>query len=247
MGFPERYLPTVVLSLVAAHLVFGHSPTSWAQEIPPVLYADVPLGSDPSIPVWLAADVAVDPDGSLSELLSSGSQLTIHSLLRNASPNRCTEVTEFYDHDVYITTDRSTLQDALEGDALIVLARVDQSAPGFLRSEPGQMFSARVLENLKGNAPNSIYFFVPVGEFRAGPYRICKVDMRYKRIPIHGDEVVLMVPRVTNTNEPFLALSTGAGLFQRTEDGWLVPPSRFRDVSVKWSAFLRDAKRGARE
>lgn len=223
----------IALAALLAGLAPVLAATGTAQapaEIPPVLYADVPPRLDLSLPFWLAANEAIDSEGKVTDELSDVNKGVLESILRDHVPGRCIEVTESYDNYPWLKGD--TLAEVIATSDLVLSGTVTASAPGFQLAEPGQLFRLELDRAYKGSANLDYYFFfVPIGRFKAGPYEICKTDVRFPGAPTVGDRVVLIVPKTRNPAEHYLNISyDGSTVLLRGNDVLL--PKNFQNEGL---------------
>jgi hypothetical protein len=200
-----------------------------AADIPPVLFTTLPQ-VDPSYPTFVAASAAISSDGKIdSDLFHPHAVRSLESLLAVESATGCNELGPVY-WELTNVPDRSTLRLAARTSQLTLVGRVVEREYGFHFFEAGQLLSIEVEEVIRGDAPlDRYYYFHPIGDFQAGPYRICKSDSRYPEPPAIGDRVLLMVPRpVTDPSEPYLELETPEGVVVLAADGEIRLPDRFR-------------------
>ncbi len=118
--------------------------------------------------------------------------------------------------DQHERPDRVSISGAAKGSTAVILGEVERSAFGFFKDQPGQLVRFRPTRTFKGGplTLDSYYFFIPVGEFEAGPYKFCKSDSRYPSPPAPGEEVLVMVPDQYewSPDDPFIRLETAHSL-----------------------------------
>lgn len=231
MNRSRRLLPAVVVLLLAATAVEAGTRIrrETPSEIPPVLFTTLPQ-VDPAYPTFVAASAAVSSEGEInSDLFHPHAVRSLESLLGAEPVNGCVELDSVY-WELINVPDRSTLRQTADTSQLTIVGRVVGREYGFHFFEAGQLLEVEVEEVIRGEAPlDRYYYFHPVGEFEAGPYRICKSDSRYPDPPQLGDRVVLMVPRpVHNPREPYLELETSEGVVVLAADGEVGLPDTFR-------------------
>ena len=113
----------------------------------------------------------------------------------------CVSLENFYAGSVN-SKDRSTLAKAAQSSKVVLVGKVRDIGFGFRGPTPGQLVEIAPEGFLAGKLPKQpYYFFIPVGRFTVGETEICKTDTRWTQIPEIGDEVVLMLPRLTGTVE----------------------------------------------
>lgn len=200
-------------------------------DIPPVLFTTLQK-FDPSYPTFVSAEAAIDEKGLVDPTLFHPSTAkTIQSLFTEEwLLDGCYHYGEVYD-DELLLPDRSTLPLAVKHSPVVLLGRVTERQYGFQGSIAGQLLEIEPEETLKGSAPLKRYFvFLPVGVFEAGPYRICKTDVRFPSPPARGDRLLLMVPRpLEDEREPFLDIATAEGVVVLQADGKADLPRAFEE------------------
>ncbi len=221
MKTTRRSYRQLVLSLFTVSLVL----TSLAGESMPSLLTTKSEHVDKSYPTWVSASAASRADGSLeSGLFHPGLWERLQKLL-NVPPDPvkgCVPISEVLEAWV-APPDMSSLEAAFRSSELVLRGRVVDREFGFDRGTPGQLFRVDRIEDFKGkNVLNVYYFFVPVGHFKAGKTEICKTDYRFPNIPAVEDEVVLLIPGVTD-GDPFLDLTFESGLLVLRGEAALLP------------------------
>ncbi|MEM1180861.1 MAG: hypothetical protein AAGM22_21125 [Acidobacteriota bacterium] len=150
-------------------------------------------------PIWVSSEAALQPDGAVDKSLLHEDDARLIQKFIDLPPgqNGCVELEEFYTSKIN-APDRSTLEKAAQTSKAIVVGEVVDQAYGFSGGTPGQLFEVRAQQSLAGRLPiQSYYFFVPVGRFAVGDTEICKTDRRWQRVPRVGEEVALLVPRLS--------------------------------------------------
>lgn len=204
--------------------------------IPPVLFSAADE-FNPSYPVFVSASAAVDEDGDFDPSFFHPHVIDRlkHLLSEEWLIDGCYRHSQFYFDELGIP-DRSTLKRAIENSPVVAIAEVVARDYGFQDITPGQLLEVKIKEGLKGSLPLRSYFiFLPVGEFGAGPFRICKTDPRYPEPPLIGEKILVMVPRQVNgSEERFLHLANSQGLVVLEDDNGVRLPSEFeRNASKK--------------
>jgi len=198
-------------------------------DIPLVLFTTLPQ-VDPAYPTFVAASAAISADGKVNTKLFHPLVVKgLERMLAREPVGGCIELGPFF-WELINVPGRETLAQAAEISHLTVVGRVVDREYGFHFDEAGQLLAVEVEEVIRGESPlDHYYYFHPIAEFEAGPFRICKSDDHYPEPPKLGDRVVLMVPRpVHDLREPFLDLVTPEGVVVLAADGEVRVPSRFR-------------------
>jgi hypothetical protein len=187
-----------------------HEPTG---EVPPVLFTTLPR-VDSGYPTFVSASAAISARGEIAaNLFHPHAVRSLKAQLAEKPIDGCVQFGPVY-WELINFPDRSTLSRTVETSNLTIVGRVVDREYGFMFFEAGQLIEVEVDERIRGEAPlDRYYYFHPVGEFEAGPYRICKSDDRYPAPPELGDRVVLMVPQpVHDPRERFLDIQTAEGI-----------------------------------
>lgn len=212
----SRQLRILIVTVI---LIPWVGPALEGQQMPEVLY-----NSDPDVqsPVWVSASAAIDPSGLINrELFSPASRSTIESYFAEDPAGGCFLVEEHFEDRVN-PPDRSSLGRAARHSGLVFLGHVTEVAYGFHFYVPGKLLRIKPSEVLHGDSLLDFYYiFFPVGEFAAGPYRICKSDSRYPSAPDVGDELLIMVPdtRIRFSSDPYLELEEASSVVVFHEKG----------------------------
>ena len=219
-----------------------------AGEAPPVLYTSLSY-VDPAYPTFVAADAAVTTDGQLSKRLFHPQIRTrLRRLLASPPESGCVRFGPiFVESPTFETFD---LAKATQRSDLVMTAKVVAREYGFHFSEAGQLLEIEAQEVLKGSAPLSRYYiFLPVGQFSAGPYRICKSDHRYISPPRVGSTILILVPEIEDPGEPFLDIVLGENLIAFEKGEARMPaslsPDREQPVFKRPAAEVLSTVRGA--
>lgn len=223
-----------LLLLVAAATTSAGIERDPAGAIPPVLFTSLPH-VDPAYPTFVAASTAVSAEGEVNTGLFHPDVVRgLESLFDNEPANGCIELGPVY-WERTGSLERGTLSQAAETSHVTIVGRVVARGYGFRFEEAGQLFEIEVDDVLRGQASREHYFyFHPVAEFEAGPYRICKTDFQYPIPPEIGDRVVLMVPQeLHDPEEPFLDLVTPEGVVVLPKQGEPRLPWRFKQGDEK--------------
>jgi len=185
--------------------------------------------------VWHRADTVFDAHG---EFLDGGVDDWVREYLGPDLNNRelfddsgCIDSGGLVD-DQQERADRLSISGAAKGSAAVMLGEVEGRAFGFYKAQPGQLVRFRPTTTFKGAVElEAYYFFLPVGEFAAGPYRFCKTDYRYPEPPVPGEEVLVMVPDQYNWNpkDPFVRLETADSLVIISSEGRVRRTSLYAD------------------
>jgi hypothetical protein len=234
--------PAMILLVATILMPLVGSTLEGQQRFPEVLYS-----TDPGVqsPVWISADLAIDPSGVIHEkLYSAPERSTIESYLTEPDADGCFRVAEYFESPVD-PPDRSSLDRAAKHSDLVLIGRVTAAAYGFHSFVPGQLLRIEPSQVLHGEALLDFYYvFFPVGEFSAGPYRICKVDSRYPRPPDIGDELLIMVPdtHTRSLADPYLELDEASSVVAIPREGAVRLPPVFRDPAEKGSTPVFKSK-----
>lgn len=204
---------TVLLFLFLAWCVaFCVSAVQAEGEMPQILYVS---NADAPYPRWVAAEAAFDSRGEvITDLCDPGSCIILKSLAETPPDpvKGCIEREEAYEL-LWDPPDRSTFSKSVKNSQLVFFGKVVNKAFGFMGGTPGQLIRVAPTRDFKGvRVLDHYYFFFPVGNFMAGGYRICKIDRSYPIVPERGDEVLLMVPRLEDPNEPLVDIWGGEGV-----------------------------------
>ncbi len=218
------YLLTLILLL----------PSALIAEIPSLLY--VPMEDmDPNIPFWVSREAAIGPDGKLATEFFHpiAAELLNSTFSEPARPeNDCNLAWEEVYQDWVNPPDRTTLDKLLQESEFVFLATIVDREFGFDRGIPGQLFEVVPKESFVGQLRlSSYYFFLPIGTFDVGPYKICKSDKRFPEyIPNEGEDVLLAIPQYAQpkTDEPFFDLVFDESIITIKPDGKLSLPDIFR-------------------
>lgn len=181
-------------------------------ELPQILYTT--LSKHPSAyPTFVSATAAVNEDGTLNEkLLHPASKSTLENLLSQDAVNGCIQIEEVWWEEMGVPS-RESVQTATQRSDLVARGKVVGKEYGFRFHEPGQLVEVHIEQTYKGKlSSEDLLTFIPVGTFTAGPYQICKIDRRFVQPPEIGDEVLLFVPVVERSDEPYVDLVDGSGL-----------------------------------
>ena len=197
-------------------------------ELPQVLYTAL-AKHDPAYPTFVAADAAINPDGSINEKLLPPSAIsTLRGILDQEPVDGCIRTEEVWWDEMGVP-DRPTLELAAQRSDLVLVGEVVAREAGFRFFEAGQLIEVTVKEVIHGNADADRYFvFIPVAKFQAGPYRICKIDRRYVAPPEIGERVVLLVPRGQDIDGEYIDVVDGSGLMVVDPNGLVRLPKSFR-------------------
>lgn len=203
--------PSMILIAAAILIPLVGPVLEGQQELPEVLY-----NSDTFVqaPVWVSAAAAIDSDGAVNdELFADSLREIIESFFAQPNKGDCYVVEEIFESRIN-PPNRSTLALAVESSELVLMGRITAADYGFHFYSPGMLLRIEPSEVLHGRAPLDFYYvFFPVGNFTAGPYRICKSDSRYPRAPQVGDELLIMAPaRIRLPNDPFLELEEASSV-----------------------------------
>lgn len=199
-------------------------------EIPPVLFTTIEK-FDPNYPTFVAGGAAFDADGEINRTLFHPHVVeNLLTLLREEPvADGCHVLGEVHYDEIDLPA-RFTLEKTIERSPLILIGQVTDQEYGFRGIQAGQLLAVTVEEAIKGAAPlDTYYIFVPVGEFVAGPHRICKHDPNYASPPAVGTRVMVMVPRlIRDASEPYLDIANAEGLIVFEEEGAVRLPSRLQ-------------------
>jgi len=198
-------------------------------ELPQVLYTAL-AKHDPAYPTFVAAEAAINPDGSINEKLLPPSAIsTLRGILDQEPVDGCIRTEEVWWDEMGVP-DRPTLELAAKRSDLVLVGEVVAREAGFRFFEAGQLIEVTVKEVIHGNADADRYFvFIPVAKFQAGPYRICKIDRRYVAPPEIGERVVLLVPRGQDIDGEYIDVVDGSGLMVVDPNGLVRLPKAFEE------------------
>lgn len=163
---PWRIVLVVLLVPSAGAELHSEPNRDLAGSIPPVLFSTLEK-FDPTLPAFLAADAAIEADGSFSSLVHPHSASTLQHLLSDEWwLDGCYRLSENWICETN-PPDRSTLERALTNSPALLVGRVVAKGYGFQGSSAGQLLEVTVEEVVKGSMPLDTYFvFVPVGPSR---------------------------------------------------------------------------------
>jgi len=200
-------LPTRMACLVAALLCLATPTAGFAAGIPDVVHR---VDSEYKAPVFVSASKAIGKDGRVSRELLPDAYDTVENYLADpwAVEDGCHHIGELIEEYMW-NNNRSSIKLAAQKSSNVFTAKVVEKAFGFNHGVPGQLLRIEPSETFHGATPLASYFiFFPVGEFIAGPYKICKTDRRYPEPPAIGDEVLVMEPehRKRGPSDPFIYL-----------------------------------------
>ncbi|MCP4545505.1 MAG: hypothetical protein GY835_03430 [bacterium] len=198
--------------------------------IPPIIYPNWD-DIDRTYPRWVSAEAAIAPSGELNRDLFHPQNLILLDdfFATPIDPDLgCIPVAEEFVSWVN-PPDRSTLHKAIQTSELVFVGEIVDRDFGFDHGIPGQMLGVVPREVLKGESLQEHYFFLPIGNLSVGRFKICKTDSRCPpKLPVVGDEVLLMVPRIHDPREPLLWLVYPESIIVLKEDGSISLPDRFR-------------------
>jgi hypothetical protein len=181
-------------------------------------------------PAFVSADAALATDGTIDKSLFSPEAVdSIRNLLATSPQGGCIRAENYYESYVD-PPPRATLGQAVRSSHLILLGTVVDKTFGFSGFTPGQLLHVRPDQTLKGSAQEDMYFvFVPVGDFSVGAFRICKTDTRYATPPEIGEQLLALVPKLWNSDQPNVFLNTfdEAGVLTIKKDESLRFPRRY--------------------
>lgn len=204
------------------------------------------------LPVWVRADAAVTPDGSVDlSLFSDATGWALNHNLQDVSlrdTNGCTQLEEYYE-SIPNRTDFSTLEKLISKAPSVILGTVAASSFGFSYGTPGQGFELKIDEEIgTATGRDHVYVFFPVGSFHLGKYKICKTDSRYARPPQLGDQVLFFLDPLANPNDAMPSMTEASSLLVIGQDGTARYPSKLvKGTSVNTdSEHLLSAVRNAR-
>jgi len=175
---------------------------------------------------WVTATHLVRADGSLEEgVVPAGYERVIQRTLHSYQEHDCVVGSDV----VRPTGDRRDLARALRSSTYAFIARVTGVAHGFRHTIAGTLFRVATDEVFKG--PQSIgveyFFFLPVGEFTAGPFRVCKRNVGYPAVlPKPGDQVLLLAEGIPSRDN-FLQIAGHNGLVVIQADGSVILPRAY--------------------
>jgi hypothetical protein len=199
--------------------------------MPQVLYTSQPEFEHP---IWVAAEAALAPDGTVNEELFGQSASTLESHLAMEPTDGCIRLTEFYSQPGIGPPSRESVELAARNVAFALHGRITGKAYGFYYSTPGQLLRLEPIELLKGGPESHAvyYVFFPVGTFSVGDYDICKTDDRYPEPPEIGDELLVTDPWRTRKDDSFVNTWGPKGVIAIESDGTVHLP--------KWVKLLGD-------
>lgn len=229
----RRNVPLILI--LALVLAAGSSSTEAERirdlkgDLPQVLYTAL-TKHDPAYPTFVAGDAAINPDGSINQkLIPPSAMSTLRGILDQQPVDGCIRTEEVWWDEMGVP-ERPTLKLAAERSDLIVLGKVVAREAGFRFFEAGQLLEVKVQEVIRGHArPDHYFVFVPVADFKAGPYRICKIDRRYVAPPDVGERVVLLVPRGQDVDDEYVDVVDGSGLVVLDEGDRVRLPRTFQE------------------
>lgn len=174
--------------LIVATVVVGQ-----AGVIPDTLHSP-----DRERPVWVRADRALTPDGTIDpELFDEGERRVIQGFLALPQTGGCIRLgVTRPDEKLAIAgePEPTDLQSAVRAADWVVVAKVTARAGGFHGSLPGTLLELQPTEVFKGPQGRSWaqHVFMPVGTVVLGESTLCKSDPQRAALPEIGDEALLL-------------------------------------------------------
>lgn len=177
-------------------------------------------------PIWRSARSVETPDGKLNvEAFGESASIMLSELFASPMSDGCRHMKEVVIDYIY-PSPRHTLDSAIASAQAAIVGRVTGREYGFYSGVPGQLFQVRAERRFTDRTPaDYYYFFVPVGDFRAGDVSICKTDEQFAEPPQVGEEVILLTD-APDRKEPSLLPVRDAGDVLPISRGGLVrlPP-----------------------
>lgn len=194
-------------------------------DIPNVLYE---IG-EPDRPIFYRLEALQRPDGSIDiDKLS----YTVRSELESPKKPTAECIPILPPLLDFITSYRSSLEEALTTSDWVFVAEVRATAKGFYGTRgmtAGTLLKVLPSEILKGTSSyGPEYISMPVAEFRLGGQSFCASDPEYAPLPAVGDRVLLLVN--AHRDNPGTILRTGAytGIITLPDEGNVGLPKRYR-------------------
>ncbi len=162
-------------------------------------------------PVWRSARSVETSDGKLdTEVFGESSSIMLAAVLESPMSGGCRHVKEAFVDHIY-PSPRESLDSAIASAQAAIVGPVTAREYGFYGGVPGQLLQIRAERRFTDRTPGDFYyFFVPVGDFRAGDVSICKRDERFADPPEVGEEAILLTD-APDRKEPSLLPVKDAG------------------------------------
>ncbi|MGE5346896.1 MAG: hypothetical protein ACM3JH_13160 [Acidithiobacillales bacterium] len=183
--------------------------------------------SESTVPLWVAADVAANPDGSLrADVFLPAIRRDIEAMLNLPVERGCIRVGRILIDQRNADQDRTTFAGALRSAHIVAVTRVVGSRAGFFQGIPGQLVAA-VPENVYKGAGLPVYYeFFPTGNLSVAGKQICKKDDDYEP-PSIGDRQLVTGNAPFGSEKNVLIPVTPADFVKVTTDGRVAFPRRY--------------------
>ena len=209
------------LALGIAAMIGGGSPDA-------VSVPDTIPEAGSTVPAWVAASAAANPDGSLrQDLFFASVRREVQAVLEQApASDGCVRVGKIVIDRIGPDRDRSTLDAAIQSADLVALMRVAGSRGGFLRGIPGRLVAVVPESVYKGGGAGVYYEFFPTGDVNLAGKRICKSDDDYV-LPEVGALQLVTASDPTGAERNLLDSDDASDFIAIASDGAVALPSRY--------------------
>jgi hypothetical protein len=196
--------------------------------MPQVLYSTRP---EIEYPVWVAAEAALDPDGTVNRaLFPEWAAKDIETNFGVEPVDGCIPIGAAYEQFGIAPPARDTVRAAARNVAFALHGRVTGKSYGFHTGIPGQLLEIEPIELLKGGPENlAVYYaFFPVGNVPLGDRIYCKSDHRFPYTPEIGDELLVTDPWRARKDDRFIETWGPEGLIVIESDGSVHLPKHMK-------------------
>ncbi len=169
-----------------------------------------------ALPIFVAADIAVLPNGQVNRTFFPGEDgtLGLESILARETTNGCVLLDAPTAAMSRVPGRHQNLESSIADADNIVEVTVTGIRTGFNFGSPGTLVRLQVEQVFKGAPPSETkYVFFPYGDLQVGGIRICARDPHWGEVPHVGDRlVILFAGHQHNDLIPVLALDPSSVL-----------------------------------